>query len=233
MPIPEFEHGWQQRYDNWAAKYNDDHLIAGWSAEGLSRRLALLLEVLPQAGLPPGSSILDLGAGPGTYTRALGRLGYDCIGLDFSRNVIHAAKRKSSSDTYIQGDAYNLPFRNSVFGAVVCIGVLQSLSRPAIALGEMSRVLAPGGSLFLDGLNRLFWLCLLTGLAKKDDKKLKYYSPREIKIAAERAGFIGTQIHWLAVPRWSQLLARSARGDKISPIASILGHSFLLHAKKA
>lgn len=232
MPTGEFEQGWQQRYDNWAAKYKDDHLIAGWSAEGLSRRLALLLKVLPQVELQPGSSILDLGAGPGTYTRALSRLGYHCIGFDFSSNVINAAKQKGKAESYVQGNAYELPFQKSVFSAVVCVGVLQSLSRPEIALGEMVRVLAPGGSLFLDGLNALFWLRLLAGLANRVEKKLKCYDPRDVRMQAERLGLVDTQIHWLAVPRWSQVLARSTRGEKISPMTRVLGHSFLLHARK-
>ena len=231
----DFERNWQARYEQWAIKYDADHLISGWSAEGLARRFELVFALLEQADLKPGSRVLDLGAGPGTYTRAISGKGLRCIGLDYSRNVLAAAKRKGNGESYIQAEAYNLPFCKGSFDAVVCIGVLQSLDRTAEALAEIARVLTPGGWMFLDGLNRFFWLRLLrrAGLASREnEKRLNDYSPYEIRLVSEQLGFRRPEIHWLAVPRHAQSLAGPARGHQVSIMGSVLGHSFLLKATK-
>jgi len=151
------EKTWWARYERRAAKFTEEYKIAGWSEEGLARRLALVQRAISSASLDRGSLILDLGSGPGTYTRALNAAGYRCVGLDYSWNVIQSAKQRCA-DAYLQGEAYELPFRNSAFDAVICIGVLQTLASPNRALAEMARVLAPGARLFLDGMNSDFWL---------------------------------------------------------------------------
>src|SRR6185503_20543021 len=104
----DFERTWQARYEQWAIEYDADHLISGWSADGLARRFKLIFTLLWRADLKPGSRVLDLGAGPGTYTRAISAKGLRCIGVDYSHNVLTAAKRKGNSEPYIQAEAYNL-----------------------------------------------------------------------------------------------------------------------------
>jgi ubiquinone/menaquinone biosynthesis C-methylase UbiE len=235
MAEVDFERNWQARYEQWAIKYDADHLISGWSAEGLARRFELFFRLLGRADLKPGSRVLDLGAGPGTYTRAISGTGFRCIGVDYSRNVLAAAKRKGNDEPYIQAEAYHLPFRNGSFDAVVCIGVLQSLGRTAEALSEIARVLTPGGWMFLDGLNRFFWLRLIRRarlFSRENEKRLNDYNPYEIRLVSEQLGFCRPEIHWLAVPRYGQSIAGPARGHKVSITGSVLGHSFLLHATK-
>jgi len=48
-----------------------------------------------------------------------------------------------------EGDAQQLPFDDGSFDTVVCALALCSIPRPAAAIGEMARVLAPGGRLLL------------------------------------------------------------------------------------
>jgi ubiquinone/menaquinone biosynthesis C-methylase UbiE len=236
MAEVDFEGSWRARYEQWAVKYDADHLISGWSAKGLARRFELLFKLFGSADLKPGSRVLDLGAGPGTYTRAIAGKGLQCIGVDYSHNVLAVARRKGNREPYIQAEAYNLPFRNGAFDAVVCIGVLQSLDRTPEALSEIARVLAPGGWMFLDGLNRFFWLRLFRRLrffSRADQKRLNDYNPYEIRLISERLGFRRPEIHWLAVPRHAQPIAGAASGHKVSITGALLGHSFLLQATKA
>ncbi len=230
----DFERTWRARYEQWALKYDADHQISGWSAEGLARRFELLLELLERADLKPGSQVLDLGSGAGTYTREIAARKLRCIGVDYSYNVLLAARRKGKDEPYVQADAYQLPFRSRSFDAVICIGVLQSLDRVAAALGEVARVLAPGGWIFLDGLNRFFWLSWIRRIrsfAHAAQKRVNEYSPYHVRDMCEAIGFARPEIHWLAVPQPAQAFARVARGHEWPLASTVLGHSFLLAAK--
>jgi ubiquinone/menaquinone biosynthesis C-methylase UbiE len=230
----DFERTWHARYEQWALKYDADHLISGWSAEGLARRFELLLALLGRADLRPGGRVLDLGSGPGTYTREIAARKFRCVGLDYSHNVLLAARQKSKEEPYVQGNAYHLPFRSQSFDAVICIGVLQSLDRAAAALGEIGRVLAPGGWIFLDGLNRFFWLCWarrIRSLAFAAQKPANEYNPYQVRRLCEAIGFAQSEIHWLTVPQRAQMLARVARGKEWPLASTVFGHSFLLAAK--
>jgi len=230
----ELEKSWELRYERWAALYKEDHQIAGWSSNGLSRRLTLVLDLISQADLRPSSLILDLGAGPGTYTRAMNHIGHHCVGVDYSRKVIEIARTRGSKEIYIQGEAYHLPFRNGSFNAVVCMGVLQSLARSEVALREMGRVLAPGGHLFLEGLSSLFWLhrfrCWRDSV-RGEPKRMSYYDPYRILRETERLGFSDVRIHWLTAPEFLQPWFKAARENSLLA-AQLAGYAFLLHGRK-
>jgi ubiquinone/menaquinone biosynthesis C-methylase UbiE len=230
----EMEKTWHSRYERWAAVYDEEHRIAGWSAKGLSRRLSLVLSVMAGTGLKMGSLVLDLGSGPGTYTRAIKNIGYSCFGLDYSQRVIEVARKKGPGEPYVHGEAYHLPFRNNVFNAVLCIGVLQSLEEPVRALSEISRILAPGGHLLLDGLSHLYWMHTLRRwreALKREKKRMSYYNPYEIKQEAEHMGFSAIRLHWLTAPEFLQPWFEAPCEN--SPVAArFAGYAFLLHGRK-
>src|SRR5690348_9867447 len=119
-----FEDIWRSRYERWANQHPLEHQIAGWSEEGLNRRIRLVLGAIGDATLQTGSRILDLGSGPGTYVRTLKERGFTCFGLDYSWNVIKLAKGKDYGGSYLQGEAYHLPFQTGTFDGVVCVGVM-------------------------------------------------------------------------------------------------------------
>jgi SAM-dependent methyltransferase len=229
------EKQWRARYDRWAGQHKADHQIAGWSERGLSRRLALVLRSLESAPIAKGCQILDLGAGPGTYTRSLTELGYRCVGLDYSLSVVKIAKNKDKSGRYLQGEAYNLPFREGAFDALLCVGVLQSLQSIDIAIAEMHRVLKPGGYLLLDGLNSLFWLHGLRSLKEKLrglERRMSFYNPFRLTEEIERIGLRAPQIHWLTIPEALQNSCAGAKRSRSRLLSLLLGHAFLIVAQK-
>jgi SAM-dependent methyltransferase len=193
------------------------------------------LRTISQAELKPRSLVLDLGAGPGTYTRAINGAGHKCLGLDYSRKVLEAARRKGKTERYVQGEAYHLPFMPGVFDAVLCIGVLQSLEKPENALKEMRRVLKEDGHLFLDGLNDLFWIHRMRRyreVLSGSRRKLLYYDPSDIRAGLERMGFTEIDLHWLCIPGACQPAVEWLRGKGSQLISRLCGYSFLLHARK-
>jgi ubiquinone/menaquinone biosynthesis C-methylase UbiE len=106
--------------------------------------------------LQPGMSFLDCGCGPGNLT-----LGFaqkvapgETIGIDQEASQFapaEATARRDSIDNvnFRTGDLYALPFADDSFDVVFASAVLGSVARPADIVGEMTRVLKPGGWLAL------------------------------------------------------------------------------------
>lgn len=108
--------------------------------------------LLPE--LRPGMRLLDVGCGPGSITRGLAeRLAPgEVVGLDLSRAALEtaradAAARGLANLRYEEGSVYALPFAAGSFDAVYAHQTLQHLKQREAALGEMLRVLRPGGLL--------------------------------------------------------------------------------------
>jgi ubiquinone/menaquinone biosynthesis C-methylase UbiE len=100
--------------------------------------------------LRPGIEVLDIGCGPGSITIGLaqrvrpGRV----VGIDRSPEIVEAASARPEvpdTVTFSTGDAYALDFADNAFDVVHAHQVLQHLSDPVAALGEMRRVCRPGG----------------------------------------------------------------------------------------
>lgn len=101
--------------------------------------------------LSAGSSILDVGCGPGTITADLaGRVAPGrAVGIDPAAEVVGAAAVAHAEGlenlTFETGDVGRLRFDDGSFDVVHAHQVLQHLGDPVAALVEMRRVCAPGG----------------------------------------------------------------------------------------
>jgi ubiquinone/menaquinone biosynthesis C-methylase UbiE len=102
--------------------------------------------------LRSGQSVLDVGCGPGTISADIARLVAPgrVTGIDLSLEVIELARRSAEETnaanlSFLVADVYDLQFADSSFDVVYAHQVLQHLSDPVRALGEMRRVLVPGG----------------------------------------------------------------------------------------
>jgi len=101
--------------------------------------------------LRPGLDLLDVGCGPGTITVDLaarvapGRV----VGIDVSADPLAEARmvadRAGVEVTFEVGDVYALGVDDDSFDVVHAHQVLQHLTDPVAALGEMARVCRPGG----------------------------------------------------------------------------------------
>jgi ubiquinone/menaquinone biosynthesis C-methylase UbiE len=74
-------------------------------------------------------------------------------GIELSPAMLAIARRRAADlgrDVALrEADAEHLPFDDSSFDTVICSLALCSIPSPAAAIGEMRRVLAPGGHLLL------------------------------------------------------------------------------------
>jgi SAM-dependent methyltransferase len=101
--------------------------------------------IVPLRMLPRGSGrALDLGCGDGGGRTALEEKGYAWVGLDVRRDGAAS----------VVADAHRLPFEDGSFDVVYSLQVFEHLSRPWDAMGEVVRVLKPGG-IFCGGVAAL------------------------------------------------------------------------------
>jgi demethylmenaquinone methyltransferase/2-methoxy-6-polyprenyl-1,4-benzoquinol methylase len=111
---------------------------------GLDRRWRRLTA---EAAVRPGDEVLDACCGTGDLAIAASRAGGNVTGLDFSPAMLARARRKAPGLEWIEGDLLALPFPDASFdSATVGFGVrnVEDLGR---AIGELRRVLRPGGRL--------------------------------------------------------------------------------------
>ncbi len=123
-------------------------LFVGLTGPGTAEEMRVTLGLL---GIKEGDQVLDVGCGPGNYTRRLAQAAGDglVVGLDASETMVAAAAKRGGRENlaYLRGDASALPFDDGSFDAVCCVGVIHMVEEPLVALAEMARVLAPGGRL--------------------------------------------------------------------------------------
>jgi ubiquinone/menaquinone biosynthesis C-methylase UbiE len=123
----------------------------------LGRRRTSYQALVAAAGVRPGQGVLDVGCGTGYLSRLVARsVGPHgvVVGIDPSESMIQYARRKTASIANCEfqvGAAEALPFTGDHFDVVVSSLVVHHLPEDlrGRALGEMRRVLRPGGALLV------------------------------------------------------------------------------------
>jgi SAM-dependent methyltransferase len=145
----------------------------------LPRRGSLVTRVTLKF-LPIGSSILEGGCGTGFNSRHLREIGYQVTALDFANNTIAWLVKNLPEINPILGDVRALPFDDDFFDGYWSLGVIEHFyDGYDDVLKEISRVLRPGGYLFLtfpylSPMRKLFIRC---GFYQRwlGDKKDNFY----------------------------------------------------------
>ena len=155
-------------------KKGDWTSASSWGATGIvyerfSEHFADALSHCVQRLSPqPNESILDVATGTGWTARILAQRGANITGIDYSEELIFAAREISKyhglSISFDVGDAHQLPYPDSSFDAVISTFGVIFVSQPEVAARELARVCRPGGRLAL-----AVWSsdCTLRNLAKE------------------------------------------------------------------
>jgi SAM-dependent methyltransferase len=110
-------------------------------------------------GLRAGERLLDLGCGGGRHAYQAARLGAQVVALDAGVDevtqvrstigaMVEAGELESLEDAgAVQGDALRLPFPDASFDRVIAAEVLEHIPDDDLAMGELTRVLRPGGTM--------------------------------------------------------------------------------------
>ena len=112
-------------------------------------------------GAKPGDLVLDMGCGGGRHAFETVRRGCRIVALDQSleelvdvKNTFAAMIDAGELHGHVQGqpvsaDALKLPFADGTFDRIICSEVLEHIPDDRTAIGELARVLRPGGSIAL------------------------------------------------------------------------------------
>jgi tellurite methyltransferase len=132
-----------------------------WSGERIPERYASFAapneSVVEWAdGLPPGADIFDLGCGVGRHVIYLGGRGFRMAGADVSPTAIQRTYAACAErDIVFEGRVCEmtvLPWPDESFDAALSTSTIHHGLRATIkaAVGEVQRVLRPGGSFLVD-----------------------------------------------------------------------------------
>lgn len=149
----------------------------------LTRKMNMLCEAL---GDPASAGLgIDLGCGLGLQTAEIRRRGYRVIGVEPSVGLLR--HRPDQAGAVVAADGLRLPFADQSLNFVYVVGVLHHLpsrDAQAVALGEIARVLRPGGLLLVHESNPRnplfrFYMTYLFPILKSIDEGTEWWIPPE------------------------------------------------------
>lgn len=151
----------RQHFDTHAQDWESIYARRDLPSAIIQQRRDRVLAHVRQLGLPPGSTVVDIGCGAGVTAAELARLGYHVIGLDVAESMLELARRRCTDlgvgdrVTFALGDSESLDLPDDSADLVVAMGLIEYLQWDRWALQEMWRVLKPGGHLIVTVPNQL------------------------------------------------------------------------------
>jgi SAM-dependent methyltransferase len=186
---------------------------------------AIAADVLAGLPLSAGGRVLDAGCGTGGNAALLGRHGR-VVGVDLSELALELAAGRGRAPL-VCASVTRLPFADATFDLVASFEVLchRAVGDDVAALGELRRVLRPGGYLLVR-LPALEWLRGAHDAAVHTERR---YRAGELRARIARAGLEPIRVTYLntlllplaAAKRAAERLTR-AEGDDLGPAPPLL-----------
>jgi SAM-dependent methyltransferase len=132
--------------------------------EPARRRLALVAAAYEPvscafvaAHVPPGSSVVDLGCGPGFSTDLLARTAHprSLVGVDTSESFLRAARARVPEAQFLRHDVTVVPLPVAAPEVIYARLVLAHLPDPPAVVERWCRALAPGGVVLSEELEAI------------------------------------------------------------------------------
>jgi demethylmenaquinone methyltransferase/2-methoxy-6-polyprenyl-1,4-benzoquinol methylase len=145
-------------FDRISSRYDLMNKVMSLGFDGVWRRKAAQL-----CGVSSGGLCLDVCTGSGMLALELAKLvrpGGRVYALDFSSRMLSTAYSRISKTPYsglvelVEGDALNLPFKDSVFDCTTAAFCLRNVEDLEVALREMVRVTKQGGRVVVLDLSK-------------------------------------------------------------------------------
>lgn len=132
---------WEDHAEWWQREFTD-----GVDPEYTEQILPLIHQHLPRGGC-----LLDVGCGEGQVARMASELNdMAVVGVDPAMTQVTVATERAGGPVYLQGSAAALPVATAGVDAAIACLVFEHIEDLDAALGEVARVLRPGGTfLFL------------------------------------------------------------------------------------
>jgi len=167
-----------------------------WAAEGKDRGMEdrhwnTAKHALERMPTEAGDVVVDLGTGSGYALRALretrnvGR----CVGVDASRGMVANARKYTDDGSieYVVADFHRLPFERNAVDHVWSMEAFYYAREPEAVLGEIRRILRPGGTFFC-AVNFFEESTHTHDWQEKMDAELRLWSRRRYREAFRESG---------------------------------------------
>lgn len=145
MPDRAGESQLREEFNRWAE--------AGRGEEMEEHHLPIVEPTLALMDLQPDDRVLDVGSGSGWLCRRIARKVRDrVVGINVSDAMVRRAQLASEGNTnltFLQGRAEQIPWESGFFTKSISVESAYYWPDPARGLGEIFRVLSPGGSAWL------------------------------------------------------------------------------------
>jgi SAM-dependent methyltransferase len=107
--------------------------------------------VFENDGFFQGKTGLDAGCGMGRFSIVAANRGAEIIGIDLSNAIEPAYEKSKIIPTFhaVQGDIYNLPFKDEYFDFAQTLGVIHITPDPEEALLSIKQTVKSGGKVFI------------------------------------------------------------------------------------
>jgi ubiquinone/menaquinone biosynthesis C-methylase UbiE len=137
-------------YDAIAAEYAD-HFGDSFADRPVERGFVTAFAELVVAEAGRGAAVADVGCGPGYQTAALARLGLRPVGVDLSPRMVEVARERHPDVRFEVGSMLALDIPDASLAGVSAMYSIIHVAPEALptAIGELGRVLAPGGQALL------------------------------------------------------------------------------------
>lgn len=159
--------GWDQSANAWLAAMGER---GDWGRECI-----LDPAMLARIDLLHFERALDVGCGEGRFCRMLKARGISAVGIDPTQPLLDVARRRDPSGDYCLARAEQIPFEDDSFDLVVSYLTLIDIPDFRAAVGEMARVLVPGGTLLIANLTGLNTANSGNGWMRDEDGQLMYW----------------------------------------------------------
>lgn len=130
-------------YARWAATYDRPLRLFGIEEPPMRR----LLDALP------AGEVLDAACGTGRWASYLADRGHAITGVDQSPAMLDLARTKRPDARFVDGDLTHLPLADASVDAAVCALALVHVVDLTAAIGELARVVRPGGRIVISDVH--------------------------------------------------------------------------------
>jgi SAM-dependent methyltransferase len=181
------------------------------------------------SAFPPPARLLDVGCGTGALAERLVASAYEVTGLDPSAGMLEQVRARVPGIKTVQGSATQIPFGDDEFDLSVSIATMHHLRDAAAvhrALGEMVRVVRPGGRVIVWDHNprNPYWPLLMKRLPQ-DRGNERLIPAGELVAGLETGGAEALRVTQLGmVPDFAprRLIGAAAAGERIAERTPLL-----------
>jgi SAM-dependent methyltransferase len=176
----------------------------------------LLTVDLERLDVEPGERLLDAGCGEGRHCFGALERGAHVVGLDLDFASLRAAagglrdrgRQLDRLGAMIQGNTFQLPFRDGTFDKVICSEVMEHVHDYTAAARELARVTRPGGMVAVTiptATSEHLYLRTGDDYFESPGGHIRIFRPRQLAEGLARAGLATVGVgfaHALHTPYW-------------------------------